>query len=152
MNAMLLKRMLLLFWAAWLTVVFAANLADGLKALGLLSETWAFASGNYKFLSETTARYGTPPAVNGVLFAGVIAWEGLAAGLFWRAGLGYRGRLASRSAVYAAFTASLLLWGAFMLSDEVLIAYPVEGTHLRLFVAHLVTLLAVEMLPEDARA
>jgi hypothetical protein len=50
--------------------------------------------------------------------------------------------------VYLAFTASLLLWGAFMVADEVLVAYPVEGTHLRLFVAHLVTLLALHLLPE----
>jgi hypothetical protein len=40
------------------------------------------------------------------------------------------------------------LWSAFLVADEVLIAYPLEGTHLRLFVAHLVTLLAVELLPE----
>ena len=132
MSPLFLKRALLLFWALWLTVVFLTNLADGLKALGLLSEWWAFASGNFKFIGETTARYGTPPEVNGVLFAGVILWEPLAAGLFWRAGLIYRDRVTSRPAVYAAFTASLLLWGAFVLTDEVLIAYAVAGTHLRL--------------------
>ena len=50
--------------------------------------------------------------------------------------------------MYLAFTASLLLWGAFLVADEVFIAYPLESTPLRLFVAHLVTLLAVELLPE----
>jgi hypothetical protein len=40
------------------------------------------------------------------------------------------------------------LWGAFLVADEVLIAYPVEGTHLRLFLVQLVTLLAIELLPE----
>jgi hypothetical protein len=45
----------------WLTVVLATNVADGLKAMGLLGEGWAFASGNFRFLAETAARYGTPP-------------------------------------------------------------------------------------------
>jgi hypothetical protein len=147
-HVILLKRLLLLFWAVWLTVVFLSNLADAGQGLGLLGESWAFASGNWKLIQETTARYGTPAAVNAALFAGVILWEGAAAVLFWRAGLSFRGRDSARKAVYVAFTTSLLLWGAFLVADEVLVAYPLEGTHLRLFVAHLVTLLAVELLPE----
>ena len=140
---MLLKRTLLAMWAAWLTIVFATNVADGMKALGLLPESWAFASGNYRFLAETTARYGAPAWLNGVLFAGVICWEGAAAVLFWLACRAGRGAVR-----YAAFTASLTLWLAFALADEVFVAYPVEGTHLRLFTAQLATLLAVELLPE----
>ena len=35
-----------------------------------------------------------------------------------------------------------------LVADEVFVAYPLESTHLRLFIAHLVTLLAVEQLPE----
>ena len=149
MNPLLLKRLLLLFWAVWLTVVFATNLLDGLKALGVLAESWAFASGNYQFIGATTARYGVPAWANLAMFAGVILWEAVAAGLFWRAAVSYRGRAMGRAAVYAAFTASLLLWGSFLLTDEVFIAYTAGGTHLRLFVAHLVTLLAVELLPEE---
>src|SRR5207248_6842904 len=80
-----LKRALLLFWAAWLSVVFATNVLDGCKAVGLLGEGWAFASGNYRFLAETTARYGTPAWLNGLLFLGVVCWEGAAALLFWLA-------------------------------------------------------------------
>jgi hypothetical protein len=146
--ALLLKQALLLFWSAWFTVVFASNLADAAKAAGLLPDTWAFASGNYRFLTETTARYGTPDWVNGLLFAGVIAWEGAAAVLFWLAWLWFRGRGAGSRWLYAAFTAGLLLWAAFLVADEVCIAYPVEGTHLRLFTAQLATLLAIELLPD----
>ena len=129
-------------------MVFLTNLADAGKAAGQLDESWTFASGNWNFIQETTARYGTPAALNVILFAGVILWEGVAAVLFWRAAWSYRGRSSARRAVYLAFTTSLLLWGAFLVADEVFIAYPLEGTHLRLFVAHLVTLLAVELLPE----
>jgi hypothetical protein len=142
--AVFLKRTLLLFWAAWLTVVFTTNLLDGAKALGLLEEGWAFASGNFAFLTQTTARYGTPAWVNRLFFAGVICWEGVAAALFWLAWA----RFPRRRVVYAAFTVSLALWGAFLLADEVFIAYAVAATHLRLFTAQLITLVAVELLPE----
>src|SRR5262249_44326245 len=118
------------------------------KALDLLGEGWAFASGNYRFLTETTARYSPPGWLNGFLFLGVILWEGLAAGLFWRAWWRFGEGVAGRRALYAAFTVGLLLWGAFLVADEVCIAYPVAGTHLRLFTAQLVTLLAVELLPD----
>jgi hypothetical protein len=144
-----LKRALLVFWAAWLSVVFLTNALDGLKALGLLAGSWPLASGNYRFLGETTARYGGPAWLNGVLFGGVVAWEALAAALFWRAGWRFRdGGGRGRGDARTAFAAGLGLWAAFLLADEVLIAYAVEATHLRLFAAQLVTLLAVELLPD----
>ena len=139
----LLKRGLVLFWAAWLSLVFVTNVLDGAKEVGLLAESWAFASGNYAFLCQTTARYATPEWVNLLLFGGVICWEGLAAILFWLAWRTYPGRL-----LYAAFATGLSLWAAFILADEVFVAYAVEATHWRLFTAQLVTLLAIRLLPE----
>ena len=65
------------------------------------------------------------------------------------AGWTFRGKHSERRILYFAFTASLLLWGAFLVADEVFIAYSLESVHLRLFVAHLVTLLAVDLLPEE---
>jgi hypothetical protein len=129
-------------------VVFLSNLADSGKALGLLGNSCPFASGNLKLINETTARYKTPELVNGILFTGVILWEGVAAFLFWRAGWTFRGKESGRKLLYLAFTTSLLLWGAFIIADEVFMAYPLESTHLRLFIAHLVTLLTIELLPE----
>ena len=141
-----LKGGLLLFWGVWLGVVFATNVCDGLKALGLLPEGWAFASGNYRLVEQTTARYGTPGWLNALLFVGVIGWEGAAAFLFCLAGL-----LGRRGPRLAAFATGLGLWAAFLLADEVLVAYALEGTHLRLFTAQLATLLAVELLPARDR-
>src|SRR5690606_22877348 len=124
-------------WAVWLSVVLATNAADALKALGVLAEDWTFASGNSAFVAATTARYGPPAWLNGLLFAGVIAWEAAAAALFWLAALTCRGR--GQPVVYVAFTASLSLWLAFAIADEILIAYAVESTHLRLLIAQLAT-------------
>lgn len=36
-----------------------------------------------------------------------------------------------------------------MIADEVCIAYAVQATHVRLLVAQLLTLLAIELLPEE---
>jgi hypothetical protein len=149
MHVIFFKRVLVLFWALWFSIVFLSNLADAAKGLGLLNESWTFASGNLKFIKETTARYRTPDLANWILFAGVIVWEGVAVVLFWRAGWRFRGRGSGHKTLYAAFTTSMLLWGAFLVADEVFIAYPLEGTHLRFFIAQLVTLLAVELLPEN---
>jgi hypothetical protein len=146
-----LKVWLLFVWAAWLTVVFTTNALDGLKALGQLSEGWAFASGNYRLLVATTARYGTSNSLNAVLFAGVIAWDAIAAALFWRATWLFPARATKGSRpVHLAFAVSLALWGAFLLADEIFIAYEVEAKHFLIFSAQVATLLAIELLPEGS--
>ncbi len=149
--ALLLRRALLAGWAAWLTLVWTTNLFDAAKAAGLLDERWAFASGNYAFLCKVTARHATPAWLNGVLFAGVLCWEGLAALLFWLAWLRYRGSGTGMRTLHAAFTAGLGLWLGFLIADEVFIAYDVEKSHLALFVAQAATLLIVERAPEERR-
>ena len=104
-HAILLKRLLLLFWATWLTVVFLSNLADAGKAWGLLGEPWAFASGNWRLVQEATARYGTSAAVNVALFAGVILWEGLAGRRRIRAGAFRAGPVLRRARMRQFFSA-----------------------------------------------
>ncbi|HXY37418.1 MAG TPA: hypothetical protein VEI07_24530 [Planctomycetaceae bacterium] len=144
-----LKFVLVFVWASWLTVVLTTNSLDGLKALGLLPENWAFASGNYRFLVATTARYGATTWINAILFSGVIAWDATAAILFWRAACLFPSRSRrGTSPMRLAFAVSLSLWGSFLVADEVCVAYEVEGKHLLLFIAELVTLLAIELLPE----
>ena len=134
---------ILLFWAAYFSVVTLTNLFDALKALGFLPAGWKLASGNYGLMLNVTGVYSTPTPVVALLFLGVILWEVLASILFWRA-WALRGR-----AIHTAFTAGLGLWAAFTLADEIFVAYPLVGVHLRLFVAQLVSLLALRLLPDD---
>jgi hypothetical protein len=145
-----LKRTLLALWSVWWTIVFATNVMDGAKLFGLVGEGSTFASGNYLALKETTARYGSTAWLNRVLFLGVIAWEGVAGLLFWRAWWKFRGGGSGRDAVLSAFTVGLTLWLAFLIADEICIAYRFEGAHLGLFIAQLATLMALETLPEGA--
>jgi hypothetical protein len=142
-RARLIRSGILLFWAAWFTVVALTNLLDALKALGFLPAGFTLASGNWALMLKVTAIHGTPASLVALLFLGVILWEAVAAALFWRA-WAVRGE-----AIATAFIVGLALWAAFTLADEVFIAYPLEAVHLRLFAAQLLSLLAIRLLPDD---
>ena len=149
-----LKRLLLFFWAIWLSLVVAGNLADALKAAGVLSDSVAYASGNYQTILEVLAPFELPAALGGWLFAGVIAWEILAAAMFWWTGLSFRGfqDRERRGRIIATFAISLGLWGAFQIACEAFpssLAYQLASTHRLLFTETLVTLLAIALLPDD---
>ena len=141
-----IQRGVLLFWAVWFAVVTLTNLSDALVAAGMLPPDWSFASGNYAQIKEVTSRYSTPAWLLPPLFAGVIAWEGLASALFVRAwaawpSAGDRGRAAAR----LAYAVAIALWAGFLIVDEFFIAYEVAGTHLGLFTAHMVCLAALAL-------
>jgi hypothetical protein len=144
-SAVPLRRVLLAGWSVWWTLVVATNLTDAAKGLGLLPEAFAFASGNYAAIQAATARYGAPPWLNGGLFAAVIVWEACAALLFWLATC-HRDDAGDRW-LYRAFTVGLSLWLAFLVADEICIGYAIGATHLRPFIAQLLTLLAIVWLP-----
>src|SRR5438093_4592820 len=114
------KRATSLFWATWLSVVAVTNVLDGLRALGTLPQPFAFASGNWVWINQTMDPLGVPHALQGALFLGAIAWEMLAAVLFWRACLAYRGQpLPQEPEAVAACGVNLALWAAFQVLDEV---------------------------------
>jgi hypothetical protein len=149
-----LKRLLLVFWALWLSLVVAGNVADALVALRIVPEACPFRSGNYRTILEVLEPFDPPAATGAVLFAGVIFWELVAAGMFWWAGLTLRGFQDSqrRGRLIATFAISLALWGAFQIACEALpspLAYQLAGTHRVLFIESLATLLAIALLPDD---
>lgn len=147
-NSVTLKRGILLFWAAWLSIVTLTNVFDGLKALGVLGEGWTFASGNYGFMLSTTAVHGTPQIVVSVLFLGVIVWELIGSALLWQAFAGFDGARNGLEDVYRAFIVTLALFATFMLMTEVFLAFDTESTHMRIFITMLLSLYVVHQLPE----
>ena len=107
-----LKSGVLLFWAAWFTIVVITNVCDALKAGRVLPSGWTFSSGNWELMLKVTAVHATPVAIVGLMFLGVIVWEALAGLLFWRAwAAGGRGGV-------MAFVVALALWAAFVLADR----------------------------------
>ena len=149
LTGLTLKQGILLFWALWLSMAWLANACDGLKACHLLGTGWKFASGNYALLVETTQKYHTPLWLTAILFLGVILWEGGAALLFWSAFYVFQGiHQPAGRAFYPAFGVSLALWAVFIIADEIFLAYETEATHLRVFIAQIVSLLVLTLLPE----
>jgi hypothetical protein len=128
---------LLGFWALYFGIVALSNLADLLRSVHLLPADWRWVSGNLAFMASSTAKFGVPAWVNPVLLAGVIAWQGLAASLFWRAA-----REPGGTWLGPAFVVSASLWAAFILLDEILLIFETgaEATHLRLLIAQILTL------------
>ena len=128
---------LLAFWALYFAVVALSNLTDLLRGVHLLPAGWHWVSGNLAFMASATGKFGVPAWVNPILLAGVIAWQGLAAALFWRAA-----REGGRAGLGPPFVVGVSLWAVFILLDEVLLIFETgaEATHLRLLIAQLLTL------------
>ncbi len=143
----MIKTGLVLFWSLWLTIVFLTNLFEGLQHLRILPEGWKFVSQNYEMIRKTAAIYDPPSWLAGLLFLGVLAWQGLALALFWIAfALLASSGMAALPRVDAAFAVLLGLFGAFMLADEIFRAYDSQAGHMQIFIALIASLLAVHLL------
>ncbi len=142
-----LKTGLVFFWSAWLTAVFLTNRFEGLQRLGILPESWKFASQNYAKIQKTVAVYSPPPWLAGLLFAGVILWQCFSLALLWNAfRLVLLAGFAALPQVDTAFIVLIALFGAFMLADEIFRAYDNQSSHMLIFIAQLATLLVFHLL------
>jgi hypothetical protein len=150
MTSPALRSLLTAFWGLWLAIVAASNTANALRTLGVLPRGFPFASGNLQLIETTLAAYSPPPAVVWLLFAGVIAWQAVASALLWR--VAARLRHGDARGVEVAYAAAMGLFAAFMVTDELLIAYALQGTHLACFTALAVTFLVVREPPAVAGA
>lgn len=139
-----LKTGLVVFWATWLSIVFLTNLFAGLKAFRVLPQEWKFASENWRLIQNATQIYAVPGWVSGLLFAGVILWQGIAVGFFWIAVA--TGQTAGRGGLLA-LAINLGLWAGFMIADEIFQRYEQQSSHLEIFLAQLISALAVALLP-----
>jgi hypothetical protein len=146
-DLLILKFGLLLFWSVWLTFVFLSNSFEALKLMRIAPESWKFASDNYSAIAKATSVYACPEWLNSLLFGGVIIWQGLAGLLYWitLANLIGSGRI-NLGLVNSAFAASLSLWAAFIIADEILKNYEGETSHLQIFIAQLLSLLALHIM------
>jgi hypothetical protein len=146
-----LKRSLLGFWAAWLTLALLTNVADACRALGIGPRAWPMASGNYRSVERLKARLAAPAWLGTALFAGVILWQAVAAGLFWRAFFRYAPDTdASEERSTHAYLSGLSLWAAFLVADELFVAHETgaEAAHMRAFTAQLASLMSTHLLPD----
>ncbi len=148
-----LARALLFFWALWLSIVALTNVLNGLQVLALLPDTFRFVSGNWSWINGTLDPLDVPRPLQALMFTAAILWEALAAMLYWRALVAYRGRsLAQEPAVIAASAVNLGLWAAFQVLDEVFLAYEPQAVHRDIFASQLLTILTLCVLPVTTKA
>lgn len=144
----LLKFGLLSFWALWFTLVVLTNLFDGLKSLGILPQRWLFASQNFSRVCDAVAEYRLSAPTAAALFAAVLVWQLSISLLLWRAlALSWAAGALQLPSVNLAFTCAIGLWLAFLIAEEVFKRYRTEGKHLLFFLAQLLSLLAIHLLP-----
>jgi hypothetical protein len=140
-----IQPVLLLFWALYFSIVLCSNTSDALKALGWLPSSWIFVSGNFEMVRTVVAIYHPPSWLVGIFFAGVIAWQGIGAVLLWKAFVAaIQQKQHYKIAAYQALTVTISLWAAFLLSDELFLAYEIPGldaTHFNLLIAEIATFL-----------
>ncbi len=143
----MIRRLLLLFWALWYTIVFASNLFDALVPTGLLPDSWAFSSGNADLVRQSTRTYSLPAFAPLALFTLVVLGELAVAILFWRAARAqWRRDSDSAADATVAFVGGLVFFGTMLLADEIFLVYrlaDVTVVHWGVFTAQLVSLFVI---------
>jgi hypothetical protein len=136
----------LLFWFGWFSLACLSNLFDMINALYGLPAEWHFVSGNYVAVAKVISIYSLPDFCLNLLFSLDILIQAACALLFFLAAWAFWKQKELPTLVNYAFGLSMGLWAAFILMDELFIAYAYEGTHLNLFAFELLTLLALHEL------
>ena len=139
---------LLIFWSLWHGIVLLTNLFEGLKVLRVLPARWTFASKNYEAIVRATGKYHPAPWIPRLLFSGVLIWQSLIlVGFGWALVGSVRSGSMDLEHASVAFGLSLSLLAAFIIADELCTEYDTEHGHILFFIAQLVTVIALAVLP-----
>ncbi len=145
---MTFKLVLLSFWSLWHSIVLLTNFFEGLKQLRILPAGWTFASKNYDAIVQATQKYHPSPWIPRVLFSGVLLWQlVILVGFAWALVASLRSGWMDSAHVNIAFGLSLSLLAAFIVADELCTEYDTEHGHILFFIAQLVTVIALAVLP-----
>ena len=144
----ILKRVILLIWAIWSAIVTLSNISDGLKNAGIIPAWYKFVSGNFSYIQSATQIYSFPVWLNVILFMLVIILEAVMSFLFFRAFLKYCEEKAA--IITLPFLCGIILFGGFLIMDELLIAYDrlgsIEQSHLGFFSGLLISYLTIRLI------
>lgn len=122
-------RVILAILSVWLALVVISNFIDALSVLGVLPKNTPFASGNYDMIATQLAGLALPAWIDGVLFACAIVLEAAAATILARSAF----QRSARSEDIA-FAILIVLFGGFVLFDELSRAFSTEAIHRNLVV------------------
>src|ERR1700744_4735338 len=144
---LLLKRLVLVVGAVYLTMVAVTNVIDFIASVGHFH--WVFLnSGNAAYIASIVKVYSWPVwTVDAVVLMAALA-EGFGAFLFIRALLRYRGGATGLRAVWQALTWNLAIWLGFIIGTEFFLAYTAEAPFRELLLVALLMPVIIAMVPD----
>ena len=135
---------LLLFWGVYFSMAGTGNVVDLLTQHGYHKRFFRFSSKNYELLEKVAERHGTGASRIKVLFIVIMSWELASAAGYLSALALYL--LGSTFLIQYAFFIGMGLFAGLTLGNEAFIYYDDEEEHVTMFVAQLVSYVAVALL------
>ena len=147
-SGLLFKRIVLLFWTMYFSMLTLTNFVDLMDVFGVFD--WTFLnSQNFAYLQDTVKVYDVPTSVTKLLLVGSFGIELIAAILFWRALIGSGQNASSRSRAMLAISFGALAWTAFIFMTEFFVAYGTEPPFRELMMTTLASGLVIVLVPDD---
>jgi hypothetical protein len=143
------KKLIVLFWCAWWSVALWTDIVGGLAHLGYLQTSWA-PDINYPFLVKSLSMYPLPDWLTAIFFIGIIFWLLLNVVLFAYVCCAFnQSKAVWLPRAERAFMASVLLWLAFFISDQLIMDFSLEANHMIQGGFQLLTWLSLYLLPDE---
>ncbi len=135
---------LLLFWGVYFAMAGTGNAVDWLTQHGYRGRYFRSSSKNFELLERVAKRHGSGPSATKALFAVIMSWELLSAAAYITA-LGFY-LAGSTSLLPYAFFLGMGLFAGLVLGNEAFVYYDDEEEHVIMFLAQLVSYIAVAVL------
>ncbi len=132
---------LLLFWGVYFSMAGTGNVVDYLTQHGYRGKYFRSSSKNFELLERVAKRHGSGSSLIGALFAVIMSWELLSAVMYFAA-LGLYSTGNTLLFPYAFFV-GMGLFAGLILGNEAFVYYDDEEEHVILFLAQLVSYIAV---------
>ena len=144
---LLLKRLVLVFWTMYFSMVAITNFVDLLGELGVIH--WTFLnSGNFEYLVSVVKVYDVGSDLTKLLLTGAWLLELTAAFLFWRALVSYGRSQKGQGRTLVALAWGTLVWIGFVFNTEFFVAYTAEAPFRELLMIMLASILVITLVPD----
>jgi hypothetical protein len=135
---------LLLFWGIYFGMAGTGNVVDWLTKHGHRGKYFRFSSKNLELMEKVAQRHGSGASTIGALFAVIMSWELLSAAIYLAA-LGFY-LVGETFLLPYAFFVGMGLFAGLVLGNEAFVYYDDEEEHIIMFLAQLVSYIAVAVL------
>lgn len=135
---------LLLFWGVYFSMAGTGNVVNWLTEHGYHGTYFRFSSKNFELIERMAKRHGTGESSVKALFAVIMSWEVLSAAAYVAALVLYV--LGQDYMVQYAFFVGMGLFAGLVLGNEAFVYYDDEEEHVIMFLAQLVSYIAVVLL------